>query len=60
MGVLGREADRFLREVAWWIEQMTDDRLAQYLLQRVSVAVQQGNAASILGCMGGQVEVGIS
>ena len=36
-----------------------DDRLAhQYLLQCVSVAVQRGNAASVLGCMGGQVEVG--
>ena len=61
MGVLGREADCFLREVARQIEQMSDDRLAhQYLLQCVSVAVQRGNAASVLGCMGGQVEVWIS
>ena len=53
LGVLGREARHFVKEVARRVKSVTDDPLAhQYLLQRISVAVQRGNAAALLGCMG--------
>ena len=50
LGALGREAQSFLREVAHRIKTSTGDpRSHQFLLQRVAVAVQRGNSASILG-----------
>ena len=48
LGTLGREAP-FLREVACRIKTSTGDPWShQFLLQRVAVAVQRGNTASIL------------
>ena len=53
LGVFGKEAHRFFREVAQRMKLATDEQLAlQYLLQRISVAVQRGNAAAVLGCTG--------
>ena len=53
LGVFGKEARRFFREVAKRMKLGTDEQLAhQYQLQRISVAVQRGNAAAVLGCTG--------
>ena len=53
LGVFGKEARRFFREVAQRMRLATGEQLAhQYLLQRISVAVQRGNVAAVLGCTG--------
>ena len=53
MGVFGPEARNFFRELARRIKSVTDDHMThQYLVQRVSVIIQQGNAAAVLGCIG--------
>ena len=53
LGVFGKEACQFFKEVAHRLRLATDDPLAhQYLIQRISVAVQRGNAAAVLGCTG--------
>ena len=50
LGALGRDARSFLREVGHRVAESTGDPLAhEFLIQRVAVAVQRGNAASILG-----------
>ena len=52
LGPIGQEARVFLREVAHRITASTQEPLAlQYLLQRVAVAVQRGNTASVLGSL---------
>ena len=52
LGPIGQEARVFLREVARRITTSTQEPLAlQYLLQRVAVAVQRGNTASVLGSL---------
>ena len=52
LGPIGQEARVFLREVARRITASTQEPLAlQYLLQRVAVAVQRGNTASVLGSL---------
>ena len=49
-GVFGSEAQRFFRELGRRIRDESGEPLAyQYLFQRISVAVQQGNAAAVLG-----------
>ena len=49
-GVFGSEAQMFFRELGRRIRDESGKPLAyQYLLQRISVAVQQGNAAAVLG-----------
>ena len=54
LGVFGAQACTFFREVARRVSLATDDPLAhQFLVQRISVAVQRGNAAAVLGCIGG-------
>ena len=53
LGVFGKAARHFFKEVAQRVKLATDDSLAhQYLVQRISVAVQRGNAAGVLGCIG--------
>ena len=53
MGVFGPEARNFFRELARRIKSVTDDHMThQYLVQRVSVIIQRGNAAAVLGCIG--------
>ena len=50
MGVFGPEARSFLRELGDPIANATQDPLSHlYLRQRISVAVQRGNTAAILG-----------
>ena len=47
---MGQEARSFFKEVARRIVATTNEpRTLQFLQQRVAVAVQRGNAASILG-----------
>jgi len=50
LGLVGEEATRFLQELGRRIEAVTrDSRSMSLLWQRLSVAVQQGNAACVLG-----------
>ena len=54
-GVLGKAAEEFTQELARRIYKATGEpRSRQFLLQRLSVAVQRGNAAAVLGSMGGR------
>ena len=50
LGPVGEEATRFLQELGRRIEAVTkDSRSTSFLWQRLSVAVQKGNAACVLG-----------
>ena len=50
MGVFGPEARSFLRDLGRHLTRVTGDPLEHnYLMQRIAVAVQRGNAAAILG-----------
>ena len=50
LGAFGQEARSFLRELAYRMSLSTGEPQShQFLIQRVAVAVQWGNAASILG-----------
>lgn len=50
MGALGDEATDFFHQLGRRIATVTGERrAAEFLLQRISVAVQRGNAASVLG-----------
>ena len=52
--VLGHEARAFIRDLVLHLTSATDDQqLHQFLLQRVAVAIQRGNAAAVLGTIGG-------
>ena len=54
-GSLGPTTAGFLKELAHLISRENDEPLAhQYLLQRLSVAIQRGNAVSIWGTFGQQ------
>ena len=59
MGVFGPEARSFLRELGHRIANATQDPLSHlYLRQRISVAVQRGNTAAILGPTVGSEYIG--
>jgi hypothetical protein len=50
LGALGEEADDFVHEVGRRITAVTGKRRAtEFLLQRLSVAIQRGNASAVLG-----------
>jgi len=50
MGPLGEDAADFLHQLGRHIASMTGERWStQFLLQRLSVAIQRGNAAAVLG-----------
>jgi hypothetical protein len=50
MGSLGDDADNFVHDLGRRIMTLTGERRAtEFLLQRLSVAIQRGNAASVLG-----------
>ena len=52
-GALGPEALNFFWELGCRLRRMTGEpKSLQFLLQRLSVAVQRGNAAAILGSVG--------
>ena len=49
LGAIGPEAGHFFRDLGRWIVVATSEPLSHhYLLQRVSVVIQRGNAAAIL------------
>ena len=55
-GTFGPEAKKFLQDLRRRLKRATlEDKAHQYLVQRISVAVQRGNAASVLGSMGDQL-----
>jgi len=61
MGVFGPKTRSFLRDLGHRIANATQDPLSNlYLRQRISVAVQRGNAAAILGTSMGPDYVGAS
>ena len=50
MGVFGKEAEAFFIELGRRIREETGEPLSfHYLLQRIAVAMQRGNAAAVLG-----------
>ena len=49
---LGRRLGCFLKELEQRVKMSSGDPLAQHLVQRISVAVQRGNAAAVLGSTG--------
>ena len=56
-GAMGKMSLTFVKELGHRVRQCTGEVKARaYLLQRLSVAVQRGNAASVLGSVGGQSE----
>ena len=53
LGVFGKEARSFLKELGQHLKVSSGDPLAhQYLVQCISVAVPRGNTAAVLGCAG--------
>ena len=54
-GAFGSKAHSFIRELGRRLKSATEElKSYQYLTQRLSVAVQRGNAAAVLGTMGNQ------
>ena len=54
-GTFGPQAGEFFRELGRRVRRATFEPNAyQYLVQRISVAVQRGNATSVLGSLGSQ------
>ena len=50
LGAFGSEGSRFIKNVGQKIQQKTHNKRSTfYLFQSISIAVQRGNAASILG-----------
>ena len=50
LGALGPQAQSFFKEVARRVKSVTNEpRSHEFLIQRVAVAIQRGNAASVLG-----------
>ena len=57
-GALGESATAFLKKLGSRLAVSTgESRASQYLLQRLSVAVQRGNAASVMGTVGSSVQL---
>ena len=56
-GVLGEAAVDFTRDLGRRLCKATGEpRSREFLLQRISVAVQRGNAAAVLGTMGRRLD----
>ena len=52
-GVIGRQSLAFIRELGGRMEKATGDTCSLlHLVQRLSIAIQRGNAAAILGSFG--------
>jgi len=51
LGVFGKATHSLFKEITRRVKSITEDDMAhQHFVQRISVAVQRGNAASVLGC----------
>ena len=60
-GMFGPEALSFIMDLSWQLKVVTGEpRSLEYLIQRIYVAVQRGNAASVLGTMGRAVGLEVS
>ena len=58
LGAMGKKSLAFLKDLGHRVRQRTGEVKAKaYLIQRLSVAVQRGNAASVLGSVGGRPEL---
>ena len=58
LGAMGKKSLAFLKDLGHRVRQHTGEVKAKaYLIQRLSVAVQRGNAASVLGSVGGRSEL---
>ena len=54
-GAWGKEGLKFIKEVGRKITQISNDKNAtNHIIQAISMAVQRGNAASIIGTLGPQ------
>ena len=54
-GALGSQSLKFIEDLGRRLKTATDEANSkQYLLQRISVAIQKGNTASVLGTLGQQ------
>ena len=54
-GTWGKEGLKFIKEVGRKITQKSNDKNAtNHIIQAISMAVQRGNAASIIGTLGSQ------
>ena len=51
-GSLGPKTRDFLKELGYRLRQATGEINSSYLLQRLSIAVQRGNMASVMGSIG--------
>ena len=49
LGMFGVEARSLFKDIGWRITATLDPRSHKYLVQRIAVAVQRGNAAAVLG-----------
>ena len=50
LGVFGVQAKKLVHDIGQLIQRVTDDRRStSFLFQRLSIAIQRGNASSILG-----------
>ena len=59
-GVLGPEALQLLRDLGHRLREATgEQRSYQFLLQRVSMAVQRGNRVAVVGSLGGSLDWGL-
>jgi len=55
LGAMGKRSQAFVRELGHRVTQCTGEVKARtYLLQRLSVALQRGNAVSVMGSVGGR------
>ena len=58
IGVFRQETLHFLKEIGQRLRNRTGDALSyRYLLQRLSIAIQRGNAASILGSLQPDIDI---
>ena len=55
-GVLGEAAEGFIQDLGRLLHRSTGEpRSREYLMQRISIAVQRGNPAAVLGTAGSSV-----
>ena len=53
MGSWGKESHNLISEIGLKLGDITGDKKSKfYLFQRISMAIQRGNAASVLGTIG--------
>ena len=57
-GIFGLQSLKFIKDLGQHLKTTTDEANSkQYLLQRILVAIQRGNTASVLGTLGQQEDL---